>query len=138
MIIISAANSGRYRDNKREKHAEHDILIPVPVLVEFYVHVACFVAEKESSQRHAAPILPELKADGIMKYFRLMPRYQKTERGYHADNIHDYAPSKLSNPIQYSFENFHNYTVYTFIFPIAFSLSLPFVYGAIKTVFPLL
>lgn len=104
----------------------------------FDVCSARFIEERESAQRYAAPILAELKAYGIMKDIRFMPRYQKTERGEYADDIHDYAPSKLRKPIQYSFENFHNYTVYIFVFPIAFSLSLPFVYGAIKTVLPFL
>lgn len=138
VIVIRTSDSRRNSDNKRKQNAEHYVLIPVPVLVVFNVCTARFVEERKSTQRNAAPSIAELKAYGIMEHIRLMSRYQKPERGKYADDIHNYSPSELSNPIQYSFENFHNYTVYTFVFPIAFSLSLPFVYGAIKTVFPLL
>lgn len=138
MVVIRTADKRRNSDNKREQNAEHNILIAVSMLMALDVCAARFIEERESAQRYAAPIITKLEAYGIMEYIRLMPRYQKTERGEYADDIHDYAPSELSNPIQYSFENFHNYTVYTFVFPIAFSLSLPFVYGAIKTVLPFL
>lgn len=138
VIVIRAADKRRNSDNKRKQNAEHYVLIAVSMLMAFDVCAARFVEEREAAQRYASPILAELKAYGVMEYIRLMSRYQKTDRGEYAYNIHDYAPSELRNPIQYSFENFHNYTVYTFVFPIAFSLSLPFVYGAIKTVFPLL
>lgn len=99
VIIIRTADKRRDSDNKRKQNAEHDVLIPVSVFMAFNVCTARFVEERESSQRYAAPIIPELKAYGIMEDIRLMPRYQKTERGKYADNIHDYAPSELSKPI---------------------------------------